>query len=109
MNKSDPYSVVRVGTLPPQGTWTQEQKKTQTIDNNLNPQWDAPDMAFALTEQDTCVEFEVMDSNMVSDATMGKALIDLGQQGMWHEMDQPLTIGTQETGTLQFSLIVSVQ
>merc|ERR1712151_451461 len=89
-NKSDPYCVVRVGD---------REAKTEVINSNLNPVWDAPEMEFGILPGDETVEFEVMDSDTGSkDDKMGNILIALNQlqPGVNMACREKLSIGEAE-------------
>jgi len=82
-DKSDPYVVVRVG---------RQEKKTQTINNDLNPVWNSEVFSFSILEQDRLLELIVMNSNMMKDDCIGKLGIDLNrlESGPWHQKRERL-------------------
>lgn len=91
---SDPYCVIRLGKM---------EKKTPTINNNLNPEWTSSnDFAFPVTESDHILEFLVMNANFVKDDLLGKTSADLRDcpPGKWHQVRCRL----QDQGEIEYDI-----
>lgn len=75
---SDPYVIVRAG-----GT----EHRTPTIDNDLNPVWRTDNVfRFEVAGHSVLLDFEVMNSNVIRDDSLGRTSIDAAalSEGWWY-------------------------
>ncbi|CAE8651204.1 unnamed protein product [Polarella glacialis] len=88
---SDPYVVAKVGAL---------QQRTPIINDNLNPDWrEGNQFTFQVGDQDTALELEVMNSNVMRDDLLGTLSIDLNrmQPEQWCRFQEKLQDGMGAT------------
>ncbi|CAE8623444.1 unnamed protein product [Polarella glacialis] len=88
---SDPYVVAKVGAL---------QQRTPIINDNLNPDWrEGNQFTFQVGDQDTALELEVMNSNVMRDDLLGTLRIDLNrmQPEQWCRFQEKLQDGMGAT------------
>mmetsp|Transcript_84897 Transcript_84897/g.243634 ORF Transcript_84897/g.243634 Transcript_84897/m.243634 type:complete len:552 (+) Transcript_84897:2-1657(+) len=66
---SDPFVKVKVG---------QAEKRTPTIDNDLNPKWEEGNQfTFVLDDSETAIQVEVLNSNNFKDDSLGHVSVDI--------------------------------
>jgi len=97
---SDPYVLVSAGK---QKLWT------PTINNNLDPVWDAQWFTLTLGKADTTLNLEVFDSDfLTSDELLGKVQVDVAslRAGEWLDRKESLGAGN---GEIEFRLRLEKQ
>lgn len=93
---SDPYVVVRLGN---------QEFLTPVINNNLNPVWDADNkFTLTVTAEDTLLELEVKNSNLLRDESLGRTSLDFRSltPHVWHTQKDLLKDG--EKGELEYAV-----
>ena len=81
---SDPYCVVTListGALARDAGDGEVVHKTETIDDNLNPQWDF-DFSFEVLVSSATLRIEVFDKRVKKDLLMGRAELQIGAGGI---------------------------
>mmetsp|Transcript_118164 Transcript_118164/g.312323 ORF Transcript_118164/g.312323 Transcript_118164/m.312323 type:complete len:952 (+) Transcript_118164:1745-4600(+) len=66
---SDPFVVARLG---------RQEFKTEVVENNLNPVWDAPQFEFAIAQETDRLELEVFNANQWHADSLGRLVVAPG-------------------------------